>query len=965
MKPYDHKKIEKKWQKEWTRSKQNFTKDKVAGKKNEYLLVEFPYPSGNLHVGHWYAFAVPDIYARFRRAQGKNVVYPIGFDAFGLPAENAAIKNGLNPRIWTQKNIAYMKKQLASMGASFDWSRELATIDPDYYKWTQWMFIQFYKKGLAYQKETPANWCPKDKTVLANEQVINGKCDRCGSDVEQRLMLQWNLKITKYADRLIDDLTKLDWPEQIKESQRNWIGRSEGAEIDFYLDFGDEAINARTGPDGKNAHITVFTTRADTLFGATYLVLAPEHPWVTLAIDADHKGVLSNRDEVVAYVKKSSKKTDLERQESKEKTGVELKGVQAINPATGEKIPMFVADYVLGHYGTGAIMAVPAHDERDFEFAKKFDLPIKNVVEPMFVAGPGNDSAVHPNERFVKRNAICAIVHNPKDDTYLCISWKGVHMHGLVTGGVEDGEDIVEAAIREVREETGYKNMHPVRNQNVALHSLFYHRVKKENRWARFQYVMLELENEERDPVDNKEEALHEVVWKKKGDLGSFFTVIEGQFITNLIDRSDTYIFTGEGVLYNSGEFNWIESREARTSLTQAFGQPKKTYRLRDWGVSRQRYWGVPIPIIHCDTCGAVPVPDTQLPVKLPAVKDYMPTGDGKSPLAKASAWVNVKCPMCKGKAQRETDTFDTFVDSSWYFLRYADPKNKKVFADKKKQKNWLPVDLYAGGAEHTTMHLLYSRFWHKALFDLKLVSEKEPYARRMNRGLILGPDGAKMSKSKGNVIDPDTVVEQLGADTVRMYLAFIGPYNEPGSYPWNPDSIVGVRRFLERTWRLMERANVQKPDANIDRLLHQTIKKVDDDCTQLKFNTAIAQMMTFVNAAEQRGVTKDQYETFVRILAPFAPHITEELWHALGNKKSVHLAPWPKVNKKKLIADTVTIVVQINGKTRGQAMVEANASKEMQEGAAREAVADRLTNQTITRTIVVPGRLVNFVLRA
>lgn len=1001
MRQYDHKKIEKKWQKEWAAKKAHVTKDAVKGKENEYLLVEFPYPSGNLHVGHWYAFAMPDIYARFRRAQGKNVLYPMGFDAFGLPAENAAIKNGLNPKNWTKKNIAYMKKQLASMGASFDWSREVATIDPEYYKWTQWQFLQFYKNGLAYQKETPANWCPKDKTVLANEQVVDGKCERCGTEVEQRLMLQWNLKITDYADRLIDDLTALDWPGQIKESQRNWIGRSEGAEIDFGLDVGKKykfvILHGYTGtpeknwlpwakrqletlghevlvpvlPDTENPaeeaqvaaalaaadfdehtvlvghslgaivamkalqksgkkiarlvivasaiepafagsqprpfHSTfswdidydalkdlsasrtvlsdlsefpariayqkhlaqmldaqlvevhaakehfrevrepdvlmwlrptmrVFTTRPDTLFGATYLVLAPEHPFVTLAIDAQHTGVLENRDAVAAYVAASKKKSELERQESKEKTGVQLEGVTAINPASGERIPVYIADYVLAGYGTGAIMAVPAHDERDFEFAQKFGLPIKPVIIPTIYA-----------------------TYEDEGDAYLKVT----------------RDDIQERLVK-------YINRHGV--------------------------------------------------------------------------------ITNPGQLVNSGEFNLQKNSNAKQVITEKFGRAKKTYRLRDWGVSRQRYWGVPIPIIHCEKCGAVPVPDKDLPVKLPDVKDYLPDGNGKSPLAKAEKWVNVKCPQCKGKAMRETDTLDTFVDSSWYFLRYTDPKNKKAFADKKKQAAWMPVDLYSGGAEHTTMHLLYSRFWHKALYDLKLVGEKEPYTRRMNRGLILGPDGQKMSKSKGNVIDPDEVVAKLGSDAVRLYLAFIGPYNEPGSYPWNPDSIMGVRRFLERAWRLYEKAQAtKKPDADVERELHKTIKKVGEDCAELKFNTAIAQMMIFLNAAE-KGITKQQYATFVRILAPFAPHITEELWAMLGNKKSVHLAPWPAFDAAKLIADTITIAVQINGKTRGEAKVPQGASKEDQEAAAHATVADRLAGQTIQRAIVVPGRLVNFV---
>lgn len=1123
MRRYDHKKIEQKWQKEWAAKKAHVTKDKVAGKKNEYLLVEFPYPSGNLHVGHWYAFAMPDIYARFRRAQGRNVMFPMGFDAFGLPAENAAIKNGLNPKTWTKKNIAYMKKQLASMGASFDWSREVATIDPEYYRWTQWQFLQFYKNGLAYQKETPANWCPKDKTVLANEQVVDGKCERCGSEVEQRLMLQWNLKITDYADRLIDDLTGLNWPQQIKDSQRNWIGRSEGAEIDFGLDVGKKykfvILHGYTGTPEKNwlpwakaelermghevivpalpdtdaptedgqvaaaiaattydentvlvghslgaivamktllkldttiarlvlvasaieprfqdsterpfhktfswdfdfeklKHLApsrfilsdvsefpariayqkylaekldaelietksekehfraekepdvlmwlrptmrVFTTRPDTLFGATYLVLAPEHPFVTLAIDEQHTGVLENRDAVAAYVAASKKKTELERQESKEKTGVQLEGVMAVNPASGERIPVYIADYVLAGYGTGAIMAVPAHDERDFEFATKFDLPIRQVIEPVYV-GNRDDDRPKTDMPVTHVNAITAIVKHWAEDKYLLLDWKKVAWTTFITGGIEAGEVGEEAARREILEETGYKNL-TLEKTLPRFHSRFFHTPKNLNRFAHFESFLFTLKDGEQAAVTEEEKAKHDMRFVSRAEVSRLLTASGQQALWSWAHMPPAY--TGEGILGNSGQFNGMTVTEAKKAITTAFGRAKKTYRLRDWGVSRQRYWGVPIPIIHCDACGAVPVPEKDLPVKLPEVKDYLPDGNGKSPLAKAAKWVNVKCPQCKGKARRETDTLDTFVDSSWYFLRYTDPKNKKVFADKKKQAAWMPVDLYSGGAEHTTMHLLYSRFWHKALYDLKLVNESEPYTRRMNRGLILGPDGQKMSKSKGNVIDPDTVVAQLGADTVRLYLAFIGPYNEPGSYPWNPDSIMGVRRFLERTWRLQEKVvQVRLAQEEVERELHKTIKKVGEDCAELKFNTAIAQMMIFLNAAE-KGVTAKQYATFIRLLAPFAPHIAEEVWSLLKQKGSVHTAAWPKFDPKKLLADTITIAVQINGKTRAETKVPQGASKEEQEAAAHAAVADRLAEQTIQRAIVVPGRLVNFV---
>lgn len=974
MKAYDHRKIEGKWQKHWAAKKLHQAPDKAKGKDNFYLLTEFPYPSGNLHVGHWYAFAIPDILARHMRMRGKNVMYPIGFDAFGLPAENAAIKNNLNPKKWTKGNIAYMKKQLASMGASFDWSREVQTIDPAYYKWTQWLFLQFFKKGLAYRKETAVNWCPKDKTVLANEQVVNGKCERCDSEVEQRKMLQWNLKITEYADRLNDDLAPLDWPEQIKDSQRNWIGRSEGAEIDFPLhiasdkkykfvilhgyqgrpdspkwrwvkaelealgheviiptlpntnepveseqvatalaatDYDENTVlvghslgavvamkalqqlktkiarlvliapaidpafpGAVTRPFHKHfdwdidyellkklapnrvllsdlkepivrvnyirslaplidaqlieTHaakehfvgdkepdilmwlrptIRVFTTRPDTLFGATYLVLSPEHQWVQQALK--HATVLKNNETIQEYVTAAGKKTELERQESREKTGVKLDGVHAINPANGQKIPVYIADYVLAHYGTGAIMAVPAHDERDFAFAQKFGLPIVDVVE-------GRDDEMKA--------------------------------------------------------------------------------------------------------------------------------------------------FTGEGKLINSGAFNDSSIDEAKSAITAQFGMKKTTYKMRDWVVSRQRYWGVPIPIIHCPNCGDVAVPDKDLPVKLPEVKDYLPTGDGKSPLAKVKKFVEVKCPECKGNAERETDTFDTFVDSSWYFQRYTDPKNKKQFADLKKLENWMPVDLYSGGAEHTTMHLLYSRFWHKAMFDLGLVGESEPYVRRMNRSLIMGPDGQKMSKSRGNVIDPDAVVKELGADTVRLYLAFIGPYNEVASYPWSPDGVVGVRRFLERIWRMHDRL-VKEENDDVERALHIAIKKVSEDIPLLKFNTAIAALMTFLNEAEGKGITKKQYALLLRLLAPFAPHISDELWSMTGGKKSIHLEKWPAYDIAKTVADNATIAVQVNGKTRTQVVIPIDASEADTRSAAEKAAEKWLENRTIRRAIVVPNRLVNFVI--
>ncbi|MBI5457200.1 class I tRNA ligase family protein [Candidatus Kaiserbacteria bacterium] len=1122
---YDHKKIEKKWQKKWEKDGLYKTPDTSKGKDNFHLLVEFPYPSGNLHVGHWYAFAVPDILARHLRMQGKNVLYPIGFDAFGLPAENAAIKNKLNPRKWTLGNIEYMKKQIRSMGTSFDWSREVVTCDPSYYKWTQWLFLQLFKAGLVYRKETAVNWCPKDKTVLANEQVVDGKCERCDSEVVQKQMLQWNIKITDYAERLIGDLDALDWPKEIKESQKNWIGRSEGAEIDFPLtgavkddsrflllhgresssegeyqpwlkaelekrgyevevvdmpnpsepddeeqadhvekhctldertvvvghsfggvvamrllergnkvrrvvfvatavsgkfldgkirksvtrackkgfDFEKIKKQARTFmvvPDltdkiipisdaealaknlnamyvpgkGNSPHFTgekepdvlmmcaptirVFTTRADTLFGGTYLVLAPEHPWVTLALDNKHN-VLKNKEEVLTYVGKAKKKTEIERQAvEKEKTGVELKGVKAINPATGREIPVWVADFVLGHYGTGAVFA-DAHDERDFAFAKKYGIPLKETLEPLVVRTSGADT-VRDGEPFMERNSAMAFVQHWSEDKYLTVKYKPVDVRGCVSGGMHEGEDAVAAAKREIAEETGYANAKLVRKLGGTIHSKYFSDNRKTNTFAHFTPMLFKLEDGTQVDVTPDEKSRHEVSWVSANEMTAFINHEDWRIAWTRVQSDACY--AGRGVLFDSGEFDGLTSDEAIPKVGAKFGRLVKQYHLRDWIVSRQRYWGVPIPIIHCPKCGPIAVSDKELPVKLPEVKDYLPEGSGKSPLAKVKKFVQVKCPQCKGKAERETDTLDTFVDSSWYFLRYTDPKNSKQFAAGSKQKNWMPVDLYSGGAEHTTMHLLYSRFWHKALFDLGLVGEPEPYTRRMNRSLILGPDGQKMSKSRGNVIDPDEVVGRLGADTVRMYLAFIGPYNEVSSFPWNPDGVVGVRRFLERIARFQECVS-DEDVPELEGILHRTIKKVGDDIRALKFNTAISQLMIFLNHAEkQRKASRTQWDGFIRLLAPFAPFLSEELWHDVGHKTSIHEARWPSYDAARLEEASITIAVQINGKTRGQASVAPGSDSMTHEAAATKAVQDRLSGKKIVRTVVVPGRLVNFV---
>lgn len=806
MGEYNPQKIERKWQRFWEKAGIYKTLDRISKKRNFYHLVMFPYPSGDLHIGHWFNFAPADVYARFKRLRGFNVLSPMGFDAFGLPAENAALKHGIHPKTWTYKNIQRMRKQLKSIGAIYDWSREVITCEPNYYKWTQWLFLQLYKKGLAYRKKAPANWCPKCKSILANEQAEGGVCWRCESLVEQREVEQWFFKITDYAEELLKDLENLDWPERTKIMQKNWIGRSEGALLKFPI------FNSQFS-------IEVFTTRPDTLFGATYLVLAPEHE-----IIKNLEARISNIEEVKKYTEEARKKTELERIELiKEKTGVELKGIKAINPANQEKIPIFVADYVLASYGTGAIMAVPAHDQRDFDFAKKYNLPIKMVI---------------------------------------CPNWP-----------------------------------------------------------------------EPKSPVLNK-------------------------------------AYEGEGYLVGSGRFDGLSSQEAKWEITKFVGGKKTVnYHLRDWLISRQRYWGAPIPIIYCQRCGEVPVREKDLPVKLPEIKDFKPTEEGKSPLAKSEKFVKTKCPKCRSLAKRETDTMDTFVCSSWYYLRYLDPKNKKEFASKEKLKIWLPVNIYIGGAEHTVLHLLYSRFFTKALRDLGYLNFKEPFLKLRHQGTILGPDFQKMSKSKGNVINPDEQVRKYGSDTVRMYLCFMGPYDQGG--PWNPQGIIGIYRFLQRIWDLVNK-NLKSPPRNktenlyLEKLFHKTIKKVSQDIENLKFNTAISALMLLVNqlTKDKEQLTKNNLKRLLLLLAPFAPHLAEELWSKFGQKESIHNQKWPKYEPKLVKEEKITLVIQINGKVRDKIEVESSLSekeaKELVLG--REKIKKWIEDKEIKKIIFVPEKLINIV---
>ena len=800
---YDHKQVEKKWQDIWDEA-HCFEAENGSDKEKFYALVEFPYPSGQgLHVGHPRSYTALDIVARKKRMQGYNVLYPMGWDAFGLPTENYAIKNHVHPAEVTKKNIARFKSQLKALGLSFDWSREINTTDPNYYKWTQWIFLQLFKHGLAYKKEMNVNWCTSCKCVLANEEVVNGVCERCGSEVVHKTKSQWMLAITKYAQRLIDDLDDVDYIERVKVQQRNWIGRSTGAEVDFKTTEGDT--------------LTVYTTRPDTLFGATYMVISPEHPAVEKWADK-----LVNIDAVRAYREEAARKSDFERTElNKDKTGVQLDGVAAINPVNGKQIPIFVSDYVLMGYGTGAIMAVPAHDDRDWEFAKKFGCEIIEVVS--------------------------------------------------------GGEDVQKAAFT-AKDETG-----------ILVNSDF----------------------------------------------------LNGKTVKNAIPAM----------------IEWLEQK--------GIGRAKVQYKLRDWVFSRQRYWGEPIPIVHCDKCGYVAVPEDQLPLELPNVHTYEPTDNGESPLAHMTDWVNTTCPCCGGPAKRETDTMPQWAGSSWYFLRYMDPHNDKALASKEALEYWSPVDWYNGGMEHTTLHLLYSRFWHKFLYDIGVVPTKEPYAKRTSHGMILGENGEKMSKSRGNVVNPDEIVDTYGADTMRLYEMFIGDFEKAA--PWSPKSIKGCRRFLERVWALAEK--VQDGDAyskEHEVLMHRTIKKVGEDADSLKANTAIAALMTMLNEFYDKGVNRAEYMAFLTLLNPFAPHITEELWQQMGGEGLLSIAPWPQYDEAKTVEDTVEIAVQVNGKLKCTIKLPVDCDKQVaiDTALAEEKVQHAIEGKQMVKQIVVPGKIVNLVVR-
>ncbi len=803
MENYNFKAIEKKWQDKWEETGA-FHAETNSEKPKYFTMIEFPYPSGaGLHVGHPRSYTALDIIARKRRMEGYNVLYPIGWDAFGLPTENFAIKNKVHPKIVTAKNIENFTRQLKMLGFSFDWSREVNTTDPNYYKWTQWIFLQLFKHGLAYKQEMPINWCTGCKVGLSNEEVVSGVCERCGSEVVQKRKSQWMLKITEYAQRLIDDLDDVNYLEKIKTQQKNWIGRSEGAEVKFKLSTGDEMV--------------VYTTRADTLFGATYTVMSPEHPLIEKMKDS-----IKNYDEVLKYKAEAAKKSEFERTElAKDKTGVKLEGIYAVNPANGAELPVFISDYVLVTYGTGAIMAVPAHDSRDWDFAKKFNLPIIEVV-------------------------------------------------------------------------SGGKNV--------------------------------------------QEEAYTDVY---KGNM------VNSEFLNGMPVK--------EAI---PAMIDWLEK--------QGLGERKVNFKLRDWVFSRQRYWGEPIPLVHCDKCGWVAIPESELPLELPEIDTFEPGDNGESPLAKAYDWIETTCPHCGGKAQRETDTMPQWAGSSWYFLRYMDPHNNDALASKEALEYWAPVDWYNGGMEHTTLHLLYSRFWHKFLYDIGVVPTKEPYMKRTSHGMILGENNEKMSKSRGNVVNPDDVVNEFGADAFRTYEMFIGAFDQ--STPWSQQGLKGCYKFLERVWNLQSIVTDEEGySADLEKNMHKAIKKVGDDFERMKFNTAIATMMSLVNDFSKKGsVTRGEYMTLVTLLNPVAPHMTEELWQIYGNDGLLSLQPWPSFEEEKTVDDEIEIVVQINGKIKDKLMIPAGLDRNGTQEAAMntDKIKGLIEGKTVVKVIAVPDKLVNIVVK-
>ncbi len=950
---YNPQAIEKKWQDFWKKSGFYQAED-VSKKPKSYILIEFPYLSGQgLHVGHARSYLALDAVARKKRMQGFNVLFPIGWDAFGLPAENYAIKTGIHPKETTAKNIVNYRRQLESLGLSFDWSREVNTTDPGYYKWTQWIFLKLFERGLAYQAEIPVNWCPSCKIGLANEEVISGTCERCGAQTEKKLLKQWMLKITAFADRLIDDLKEVNFPETIKSQQINWIGKSYGTEISFKVEEGEELIK-------------VFTTRADTIFGVTAVVLAPENSLLEKLTKAE------NKEKVDEYIAQAEDKSDFERAKvEKEKTGV-FTGSYCINPVNSEKVPVWAGDYVVAGYGGGAVMVVPAHDKRDYDFAKKYNLEINPVIVPE-LGNIKEDKEIELAFETVKE------ISRAMDDASIKIWFIGtmavIPYFGRIFSKPADvdcgvrREDFTKA--KNVIENFGYQKIADKDHGKFKTSTY-----KKEN-------TILEIGTFDEDLGDNLvnfDGAEYRVAAPEI--LGSFYRVkaekerregkndLERAIFLELISGTEEEAFVDYGILINSGEFNGLSSKEAIEEIAEYLekkGAGRKTiqYKLRDWVFSRQHYWGEPIPIIHCKKCGQVPVPESDLPVELPYVEKYQPTGTGESPLSAITDWVDVKCPKCQGPAKRETDTMPNWAGSNWYFMRYVDPKNDKALAGKDKLKYWLPVDWYNGGFEHTTLHLLYSRFIYKFLYDIGIAPTLEPYQRRTSHGIVLAEDNRKMSKSFGNVVNPDDVVKEYGADTLRLYEMFMGPFDQ--AIAWSTNGMKGCYRFLQKVWNIVsESESGRQSSPAVISALHKLIKKIDGDIENTKFNTIIAGFMEFINFCQEKNkeVGQDTIEIFLIILSPFAPHIAEELWQILGRKDSISREKWPEYDPKFIKDEKVDLIIQINGKVRDKIEVRSDISEEEAKAVALslEKIKNWVLDKEIKKVIFVPGRLINIV---
>lgn len=939
---YNFSNIEKKWQKYWEEN-QSFKVDIDESKKKFYMLVEFPYPSGvGLHVGHGRVYTASDVQARFKKANGYNVLFPMGWDAFGAPAEQYAIKNHIHPREAVSENIKVFKGQMQSLGLAIDWSREFSTTDPEYYKWTQWQFLQFYKAGLAYKAEKEINWCPTCKSGLSNEDAQGGVCERCGSQTTKKLKNQWVLKMSSYADKLLDGLSDTEFLDKVKTAQVNWIGKSTGASVKFKLKDIDD-------------YLEVFTTRADTLYGVTFMVVSPEHSYLE-----KYKDKIENIKELEIYQEEARHKSEIERTDNtKEKTGIELKGIRAINPITNKEIPIYVSDYVLASYGTGAIMAVPAHDERDYAFAKKFGIDIVQVLEE--VTGT-------PYENEEKKNSIVAVVYDETNNKYLTINWQSLGGRLFVGGTRKDGESAVECATREIKEETGYDDIELVRETfKINHHYYAYNKDKYFNIESTGLLFKLKSGHKVNQNLDSDEKFV--VEWVDRD-------IIDAEIKDELHQKTFEYCLNdtamiGDGIHINSDILNGLGKDEAIEKMieyldTKSVGHKQTNYRLQDWIFSRQRFWGEPIPMINCPECGWVAVPDEDLPVVLPNVQSYEPTETGESPLANIDEFVNCTCPKCGHSAKRETDTMPNWAGSSWYWLRYMDSHNTQALASMDAMKYWGKVDLYDGGMEHATRHLLYARFWNIFLHEQGLVPNSEPFSKRISHGMILGPNGEKMSKSKGNVVNPNDMINEYGADALRTYEMFIGDYSKDAA--WNENGLKGCKKFLDRVWKLQNKLNENDGyTRELETIINKTIKKVTEDIESLNYNTAVSALMILLNETDKIDtITKKDYRTIIELLNPFAPHITEEINEVCKLGEPLCNSNWPKYDETKIVDATYEMVVQVNGKVRGKIEVSTDTSKEDMEALAKKIdnVKTHIDRKEIVKVIVVPKKLVNIVVK-